>query len=402
MSDIAEHVALAEHVSLAEHLSAVFGTAGLPTSEDTVAVCVSGMTRTLFAHAVSQSLREHVLSAIHRDGFASQLFMTVVGDWAASAAVASATEQQIWGLYAPQGLRLLQDVGWPAYERSMKSCRVPRPRKVAPPHLQGLVLQWLGVASCYAQVEEAEATRRQRYGWLLRLRTDLVYYGDLPSLRNLPKSAVYVPAAGMTIDSDWRCMNDHIFLCPRALCRPYFMQSELRTSRHCRSTETSGEDAGIINVGTCKSNTPHDRCMLYAHRDGAELTLGSLVRDGPPDRPFTLPPGMRSGRARLHATHFYLFYADAPPVVRDGAASCGLIKEIKWGYSIARGNESHGGVNCNSRWNEWMSHDLRGPSRSLLRALNASEPERLQWRQRCEAAARTWAYPGTFSRNGCC
>ena len=74
-------------------------------------------------------------------------------------------------------------------------------------------------------VEQAEGERTASYLWLLRTRTDVLYMEDL-RLGELQTGNAYVPA-GMTQLPQFKCMGDHIFLCPRSLCRPYFMVLEL-------------------------------------------------------------------------------------------------------------------------------------------------------------------------------
>ena len=62
-----------------------------------------------------------------------------------------------------------------------------------------------------------------RYDWLLKLRPDLVFFDGLPLLATLRPHSVFVPRGVMTSRPTLQLMNDHVFLCPRALCKPYFV-----------------------------------------------------------------------------------------------------------------------------------------------------------------------------------
>ena len=82
------------------------------------------------------------------------------------------------------------------------------------------ILQHFAISTCFETVEAEEQRRGgQRYGWVLRMRTDIVLFAPLwlPTRRD----RVYTPGGGMSYKGWLRCCNDHMFLCPRALCGPY-------------------------------------------------------------------------------------------------------------------------------------------------------------------------------------
>ncbi|KAL1523225.1 hypothetical protein AB1Y20_018177 [Prymnesium parvum] len=56
--------------------------------------------------------------------------------------------------------------------------------------------QWRAVRECYRMVVEEETKRARQYNWLLRTRTDLVFFDPLPL--DLSADYVYVPFGGMT------------------------------------------------------------------------------------------------------------------------------------------------------------------------------------------------------------
>lgn len=62
-----------------------------------------------------------------------------------------------------------------------------------------------------------------RFEWLLKVRPDLLFLGPLPPLATLPPRRVFVPRGVMTSDPRLQRLNDHVFLCPRALCEGHFV-----------------------------------------------------------------------------------------------------------------------------------------------------------------------------------
>ena len=92
------------------------------------------------------------------------------------------------------------------------------------------------VRACFDEVVATEASRGLRYAWLMRARTDLVHLPQQPTptfLAELPPTHAYVPmSTSMSSFPLAKCQNDHLFLCPRRLCRPYFTGA-VRAHRPC-------------------------------------------------------------------------------------------------------------------------------------------------------------------------
>ena len=91
-----------------------------------------------------------------------------------------------------------------------------------------------------------EVTTGHSYSWILRTRFDIAYLADMPLPPQLSPQSAYMPYGLVP------CMNDHVFICPRALCRPYFTMTELWESRHCKFPARG--DAG--NIFASKSKIP--------------------------------------------------------------------------------------------------------------------------------------------------
>lgn len=137
------------------------------------------------------------------------------------------------------------------------------------------------------------------YDWVVRMRTDLVLLKPL----NLPQTTdtVYVPGGGMSARSWLRCSNDHLFICPRALCTPYATLLDNFNTSDCTPLEgfSSGGD-GVLPDGTLRP-----------------------------------PPAKLS--FSWHLSRAYNASQNA---------SCGRVREIGAIYAIARGDAVEGGLTC--------------------------------------------------------
>eukprot|EP00928_Gymnodinium_smaydae_P040312 TRINITY_DN27350_c0_g1_i1.p1 TRINITY_DN27350_c0_g1~~TRINITY_DN27350_c0_g1_i1.p1 ORF type:complete len:349 (+),score=25.60 TRINITY_DN27350_c0_g1_i1:45-1049(+) len=75
------------------------------------------------------------------------------------------------------------------------------------------------------------------FDWILRLRPDLLFLepirivSPLRMLDALPTDAVYVPEGVMASSRKHHLLNDHVLLCPRRLCSPYFTDVSSKYSK---------------------------------------------------------------------------------------------------------------------------------------------------------------------------
>lgn len=204
------------------------------------------------------------------------------------------------------------------------------------PQMQSDAYQWFGVSQCYAQILAAEENRGRPYEWIYRTRTDLVLLQPLP-LNILNPSFAHVPIGGFSHFPVDMCVNDHLLLCPRGLCRAYFELLELWQSPLCTRNET--EASGDIFA--------------------TELPNGTLIMNEAPSQRFLLPswtnstldPGARRNRnvqvhflARYQSPHHA--HGDACHADRDDPSCCGLMREFPLYYSIARGDGESGIIEC--------------------------------------------------------
>merc|ERR1719277_1559385 len=108
-------------------------------------------------------------------------------------------------------------------------------------------------------------------------------------------------------------MNDHLFLCPRNLCRPYFYTIEL-----------------FDNKFTCSIDS---RLPPTENKDFPEGW------DGPPTAEFRFDPF--NPRPSMQTWYWFRRYTNATggKVCEDGQAvpdCCGLLRELEWWYALAR------------------------------------------------------------------
>eukprot|EP00316_Scyphosphaera_apsteinii_P016206 CAMPEP_0119307544 /NCGR_PEP_ID=MMETSP1333-20130426/8013_1 /TAXON_ID=418940 /ORGANISM="Scyphosphaera apsteinii, Strain RCC1455" /LENGTH=388 /DNA_ID=CAMNT_0007311115 /DNA_START=177 /DNA_END=1343 /DNA_ORIENTATION=- len=205
-----------------------------------------------------------------------------------------------------------------------------------------VLLQWVALEMCYDAVVDYERST-SLYDWIVRLRTDLVYLEALPLAYplSLGTANVYVPSGGMTVDSDYRCMNDMVFICPRNLCRPYFKMLELWQSPLCVKSHLTG--------------------LSTIFAPSADMPNGQFA---PPTKPYLVPQTPNASRGNSWAGafmsaqwYFFARYVRAParPCLVNESTSqcCGLIREFAWPYAIRR---RRGYLECQHRL-------MKGPSR---------------------------------------
>ena len=88
-------------------------------------------------------------------------------------------------------------------------------------HAQEWYAQFKHVYQIYKQVEDYERFTGLSFNYILKTRTDIYLFDPLPDTFFSSTHAV-IPLGGMTCNRDAECCNDHLFVCPRHLCSPYF------------------------------------------------------------------------------------------------------------------------------------------------------------------------------------
>ena len=346
-----------------------------------VGVCVTGLQRTLLHPAVNGSLLRRVVRPLRASGLGVDTFMVVVANWSATPANQSdALRTAITDAFASASLASLiflearhvsagpngtcgvhgGTAVWAQPWYHSRTIRAPSEGNVR--HSNKTLAQFVGLHACYAEVVKRERTLGTSYSWLLRTRTDVVF---LQTLR-LPHdvTVAYVPQDGMNVHPLALCTNDHLFLCPRHLCRPYFELLELWESPHCR------RDA---RAAATRGSWP-----LLA--DGVPETLSSLARIAPtpnasapwglqpplaPTAPFLLPALPLIADAQWYWLARYGGALRGPCDARltTDENCCGLLREMPFSYDLARDRGSFV-LEC-------KMHTRRAPA-DQLRRWNAS------------------------------
>ena len=98
--------------------------------------------------------------------------------------------------YSPKHVSIV-----PKY-RSVPGLRCQLPSSLS----RRVLMQWVGLGILYSAVEAIERNSSIGYDWLLRTRTDMVYFADLP-LASLSSRFAWVPSGGMNSNSQAQCSN---------------------------------------------------------------------------------------------------------------------------------------------------------------------------------------------------
>lgn len=305
-----------------------------------VAACITGLQRGLLERPVIDTLHSRVVVPLQRRNLSVDVFLAVVVPNHKMAADQEQLRMQVHDAYSPRSVVLMPLNETETFFRSMLNPRCPIRHNATWANVHGdlsVLTQWYAVQRCFETVVKAEQGMVRPYSWILRLRTDLVYHADVPLAdAALSSASVYVSSSGMTNDPMYRCMNDQIFICARQLCRPYFALLELWQSPHCNATS---------------SEMPGAPQSIFA-----TSLLGPNGVDGPPTAPYTLPdPPPERRRAHMSAQwYFYARYSlrqGQPCHASETTQSCcGLVREVSWPYSIARGRSS---LECQFRLGEY-------------------------------------------------
>ena len=343
-----------------------------------VGVCIHGLIRTIASHAVATTFREHILTSLARQDFEVETHVHLAGghcgcprshfkqirgvpnllngkcpcERSLSTGDEISKRKAIATLYTPVSFSFQPD-DWCA------SCvGLPDARNASfqPPYAYTgdprSLPQFVTAAACFDAIEEREKVTKRQYTWIVRLRSDFVFYNDL-RLEGLSRDHVYIPAAGMSEQLHVLCNNDQAFICPRSLCSPYFRHLELLKSEVAKVTHS------------------------------APVFLSALRRYIPGDHPPAVAEPMhplhcRGGQTRL----FHL------------------------AFSLARGNKTHGGLQCHSHKNLWLGplrstrhNHLRGniglkaQLQDFARALNLSTEVSETYVRACKELHNTWPTP---------
>jgi hypothetical protein len=101
------------------------------------------------------------------------------------------------------------------------------------------LVQWRSIEACYDLVEHEERRRQVQYNWMIRVRTDVVFFQPITLPLNIT-SVVYVPGGGMARASWAKCCNDHMLICPRHLCAPYYRLLRNFENSSCKPPKAGG------------------------------------------------------------------------------------------------------------------------------------------------------------------
>ena len=211
------------------------------SSATSVAVCLTGLLRSLLSLPVRASFESMVRRPLTASGHSVDPFIVLSEQRHENAELRA----RIDATYTPVSMRLV------AERPSRPLCR--HASAFGHDHFGASagVLQHFSVSTCFGLVGEEERRRRASYGWVLRMRTDLVLFAPF----RLPTRTdrVYVPGGGMSYRSWLRCSNDHLFLCPRQLCAPYATLIHNFNNSNCTPLPgyAAGGD-GVLEDGTIR------------------------------------------------------------------------------------------------------------------------------------------------------
>jgi hypothetical protein len=281
-----------------------------------LAITISGVARSLLSVPVVQSFRRYVPPG--------DVHIVIAGD------LDKATSTRVQAVYTPIAIRTIRKFSTTMDLNATCDSMTPGPFVL---NTQGTLLQFIALHEVFQDVEQTERQRGVNYDWVIKLRTDLVFFEAL-SIRGLDSNFVHLPSGGMSGESTSRWTNDHIFVCPRHLCRAYYELLEIVQSPFCfgngfNFTNTYGLPPGI-----------------YATSIG-----GVLIPNGPPTYNYTIPSILGT---RWNAAWYFLarYSVDGclpyttEERVADNITTCGLVHEFDIAYTLARGTETSGYLDC--------------------------------------------------------
>lgn len=330
-------------------------------------ICITGLLRTLLLPLVRDSFHRHVVRPITRAGLSTTAFVAVVGRWPEASYNHTLLREAIRDAYAAEAVTALAPRS-PNYR-----CPPPELSRSTSRFSFGttdVLIQFVAIRRCYAMLVAAEQRRGQQYAYVMRLRTDILYMEDIPIaaiLQERGEQQVFVPQFGMgPPERSNRCLNDHLFVCPRRMCRPYFELLEIFENPYCTDNTVAGS-----------------------------IFFSSQSLERPPSAPFFLwhPPSSVSSQAYVLAR----YSANATMIAKaltsrcDGEPECGcghgsLVTQLRWIYTIVAQSSgkdpSSFRVNCGRPWWSGEKHRLAMPLikarvESCKEAANASLQDRV-------------------------
>jgi len=285
-----------------------------------LAITISGVERSLLSVPVVQSFRQYAPPG--------DVHMVIAGE------LDAVTTNRVHAVYRPVSFRTIKkSTSLDDINATCDTLMLFGPFENA----KGTLLQWIALRAAYQDVLQTEQQRGVSYDWIVKLRTDLVFFEAIPPVRGLDSTLVHLPSGGMSEDPNTRWTNDHLFLCPRHLCRAYYELLELWQSPLC-----SGDGFNFTN-----------RYDLPAGIYAALMDTASgrvLTPNGPPTYNYTIPSIM--GSRFLVDWYIVARYSlDGCRTMSDEVrnsdnTTCGLVQEFDLAYTIARGSETAGYMDC--------------------------------------------------------
>jgi len=367
-------------------------------------VCITGLLRSLLHPLVHESYAERIVAPLARAGVTVATHMVVVGKWVALNH--TQLEAAIRDTYTVESLQLLAPQS-PRYRCRPSQLGV---RHVLPSHV---LAQFVAIRQCLVAVTRAEQSRGAPYAYLMRARTDIYWMEELP-LAYILAAARYralVPQFGMGPPGTPAYFNDHLFVCPRGLCRPFFELLEIFESEHCRENHSHVHNHGRDFMLGAEQQTS-------ARRLGSIfLTNHSLV--APPDRPFLLTHPLAGIGAQWYVVARYSANAQAANDAVDSrclsryqpVCHCNgtRLAAVRWVYTISNGEaRAPTGdifVNCNRPlWSGARPKRVGEAVLACKAAVNASRQARLKevaaWHN--SAYMRSAAFSGDYHTRFSC
>ena len=362
-----------------------------------VAVAMVGVMRALLSAPITSSYQQRVIAPLAAAGHVTDTFIVVVSNVTCASSVLSCRRDDmdneltsdhaeevraaVARAYAPTAFELLPARPWtedlnpacaPWNAASAADDETKRQNgsgEVGWQELSTRILQqWATIRHAYRLIEQTERRRGAAYAWVIKTRTDVAFFEDLGAIvaRSAP-DRVHVPRNGMTESLDSRCHNDHLFWCPRHLCRPYFELLEIFESPFCR-----GATRYAAFNETLWASAAAPPSVFARGRGGVALVANGA--HGPPNSSYWLPWSAQSG---IYDVEYWFaarysrgqrctdFDSDQ---TRGGLSGrcCGLIDDsATLAYAVARYGSTTGrpvGLTCEDNMLNWRPHDASWPA----------------------------------------